>query len=200
MSLFSSLTSKLFIVYSHTSHSNFYIDSVTSSMVWSGVEVTALLICSCIPSLRPAVKQFPSINRALGLSSSDHSSGRYYGNSGSKGVSIALTSRPKDKYIQSQRANSHHSRVHTAHFGITSTVAPKAISSSAASTDEIFPHDVDKHGGILVTHDIAMAEERREIFTADDSMSVTSEDSITRPKPASLSHKKSENMSWLSGQ
>lgn len=170
------------------------------AQIWSSVEVTALLICSCIPSFRPAIKKFPALNRALGLSS-DHSSNPYYGGkTGSGGVSIALASRHKDKYLQSQKT-SNQSRVRSNHFGITSTAAPKVLSSSAASTDEIFPHDVDKHGGILVTRDIQMGvEDRRDNEAVEDSASQLSDDSVTRPGKAKVGGKAGGNMSWLASQ
>ncbi|EEY19477.1 conserved hypothetical protein [Verticillium alfalfae VaMs.102] len=42
---------------------------IVNPMLWSMVEVSSLIACSCVPSLRPFLRCFPAIDRALGLTS-----------------------------------------------------------------------------------------------------------------------------------
>ncbi|SCO87566.1 uncharacterized protein FRV6_11693 [Fusarium oxysporum] len=42
-------------------------------MIWSQVEVSVLVVCASIPSLRPFLQCFPAVSKALGLSSSKDS-------------------------------------------------------------------------------------------------------------------------------
>ncbi|KAI8653496.1 hypothetical protein NCS55_01336300 [Fusarium keratoplasticum] len=51
--------------------------AIVSSLLWSEVEVSALVLCACIPSLRPFLRCFPRLNKALGLSSGEDSNMRY---------------------------------------------------------------------------------------------------------------------------
>lgn len=36
-------------------------------MLWSQVEVSALIVCASIPSLRPLIRSFPQVSKAMGL-------------------------------------------------------------------------------------------------------------------------------------
>ncbi|KAI8712803.1 hypothetical protein NCS52_01379500 [Fusarium sp. LHS14.1] len=51
--------------------------AIVSSLLWSEVEVSALVLCACIPSLRPFLRCFPRVNKALGLSSGEDSNMPY---------------------------------------------------------------------------------------------------------------------------
>ncbi|KAG7107122.1 hypothetical protein HYQ44_013688 [Verticillium longisporum] len=42
---------------------------IVNPMLWSMVEVSSLIACSCVPSLRAFLRCFPAIDRALGLTS-----------------------------------------------------------------------------------------------------------------------------------
>ncbi|WYZ36771.1 hypothetical protein EsH8_II_000277 [Colletotrichum jinshuiense] len=46
---------------------------VADPLLWSEVEVCALIICSGVPSLRPLISRFPALNKALGLSTGKYS-------------------------------------------------------------------------------------------------------------------------------
>lgn len=46
---------------------------VADPLLWSEVEVCALIICSGVPSLRPLIARFPVLNKALGLSTGKYS-------------------------------------------------------------------------------------------------------------------------------
>ncbi|KAK1979137.1 hypothetical protein LZ30DRAFT_783676 [Colletotrichum cereale] len=46
---------------------------VVDPLLWSEVEVCALIICSGVPSLRPLISKFPGLNKALGLSTDKYS-------------------------------------------------------------------------------------------------------------------------------
>ncbi|KAF4822836.1 Satratoxin biosynthesis SC1 cluster protein 4 [Colletotrichum tropicale] len=52
---------------------------VADPLLWSEVEVCALIICSGVPSLRPLISRFPALNKALGLSTGKFSK-NYYAN------------------------------------------------------------------------------------------------------------------------
>ncbi|KAJ2907119.1 uncharacterized protein MKZ38_007634 [Zalerion maritima] len=128
---------------------------VVDSMIWSEIEVTALIVCACVPSLRHVIQKIPALSKALGLSSerSKMFYGRSYGGR-SKGVSIALNSRSGP-----QSANAAHpQRDKSAQFGLTSAaVGAGNRASSSESTEEIVGNG--KKFGIMVTHDIEMGVE-----------------------------------------
>ncbi|KAK7424749.1 hypothetical protein QQX98_000327 [Neonectria punicea] len=123
-------------------------------MIWSEVELGALVICSTIPCLRQVVQKVPWLNHALGLSS-NKTSQNYYGHSGSrskKNGSIPLKSynQSHKDYLQSKsKGNGPYSR----DYGLTS----KAVGGPHTkndSTEEIFPHKTDGNGAIMVTHEV----------------------------------------------
>ncbi|KAI1106799.1 hypothetical protein F4804DRAFT_285641 [Jackrogersella minutella] len=124
-------------------------------LIWSMVELCALIICSCIPSLRQVVAKIPGLNYALGLSSS----GESYGRTRKKGRSIPLESRRRKDYIQSQRSmtgSMTRSQQRSNPFGIASHVTAAAMDSisESGSQDEIFPHKSDQNGVIMVTTEV----------------------------------------------
>ncbi|KAH7125797.1 hypothetical protein EDB81DRAFT_860524 [Dactylonectria macrodidyma] len=53
------------------------VDALVDSIMWSEVEICALIMCACIPSFRPFFRCFPWVNRVLGLSSDEASSSSY---------------------------------------------------------------------------------------------------------------------------
>lgn len=124
-------------------------------MIWSEVELGALVICSTIPCLRQVVQKVPWLNRALGLSS-NKTSQNYYGQSGSKktgGGSIPLKSfnQSHKDYLQSQTKSK--KDPYSRDYGLTSQ-AVGGQHTKNDSTEEIFPHKTDGNGAIMVTHEV----------------------------------------------
>lgn len=125
---------------------------MAEAMIWSEVEVAALLVCSCIPSLRQVIAKIPWLNHAFGLSSNKTPEGQY------------TRSKPKDGSIPLQGysnrldylPNSRSKRYgagNSENFGTSS----RAIATSASNNDsqeEIFPHKTDGNGAILVTREL----------------------------------------------
>ncbi|KAH7254570.1 hypothetical protein B0J15DRAFT_558819 [Fusarium solani] len=66
--------------------------AIVSSLLWSEVEVSALVLCACIPSLRPFFRCFPRVNKALGLSSGEDSNMRYNRRVSQNRLPVLLTS------------------------------------------------------------------------------------------------------------
>ncbi|KAK2058847.1 hypothetical protein LY76DRAFT_654202 [Colletotrichum caudatum] len=52
---------------------------VADPLLWSELEVCALIICSAVPSLRPLISRCPALNKALGLSTDKYSKVYYPG-------------------------------------------------------------------------------------------------------------------------
>ncbi|KAI5864318.1 hypothetical protein GGS23DRAFT_595951 [Durotheca rogersii] len=121
-------------------------------LIWSMTEICALIICSCIPSLRQVAAKIPGLNSALGLSSGGGSK-TYYGHSGGKNTSIPLQNRGRKEYIQSQKTKN---QIRGTGFGMTSraTAVPMDALSENGSQDEIFPHKSDQNGVIMVTTEL----------------------------------------------
>ncbi|KAM0556920.1 hypothetical protein ACHAPJ_005596 [Fusarium lateritium] len=122
-------------------------------MIWSEVELAALVICSTIPCLRQVIQKVPWLNHALGLSSGRTNSNNYYGRTGSKktgpGGSIPLKSynqTHKEGYLQSKSKGGNG-------YGLTSH-AVGGTHTKNDSTEEIFPHKTDGNGAIMVTHEM----------------------------------------------
>ncbi|KAI1642179.1 uncharacterized protein F4817DRAFT_369624 [Daldinia loculata] len=134
-------------------------------LIWSMVEICALIICSCIPSLRQVAAFIPGLNSALGLSSG----GGSHGHSGHKNLSIPLKSRSRKEYIQSQKSKTR-SQHRSKAFGTTSRVTATGMDaiSENGSQDEIFPHKSDQMGAITVTtevkHRVEDGEENTKAF------------------------------------
>ncbi|KAI1388236.1 uncharacterized protein F4822DRAFT_428858 [Hypoxylon trugodes] len=124
---------------------------LTEPLIWSMVEICALIICSCIPSLRQVAARIPGLASALGLSSSGNS--KTYGPNKN---SIPLESRRRKDYIQSQKSKTT-TRHRSNPFGMTSRVTATATMdgiSENGSQDEIFPHKSDQTGAIMVTREV----------------------------------------------
>ncbi|KAI0020366.1 hypothetical protein F4780DRAFT_779491 [Xylariomycetidae sp. FL0641] len=125
-------------------------------LLWSEVELYALIICACIPSLRQVAATIPGLSSVLGLSSG-RGSRPSHPRSGKRTLSIPLQRRD---YIQSQKIRSQ-SRPRTkslrqsSPFGMTSYATAGGLERSGnGSEEEIFPHGMDQHGVIVVTHEV----------------------------------------------
>ncbi|KAH7124746.1 hypothetical protein EDB81DRAFT_664466 [Dactylonectria macrodidyma] len=107
--------------------------ALVDPMLWSEVEVCALILCACVPSLRPFLRCFPSVNKALGLSSGKESN---YHRDVSRGrPSIILTSR-SDKSKQSRGGI-----YKSPDLEITGGATPSGPLSDHGSTEEILSHE-----------------------------------------------------------
>lgn len=127
-------------------------DEFAEPMIWSEVELAALIVCSCIPSLRQVIQKVPWLNHAFGLSSNKTSQTPYGQSGGRKTGSIPLQSYSHRDYARSQ-PNKGALAYHTHAYGMTSKAVAGAHSKND-STEEIFPHQTDGHGAILVTHEV----------------------------------------------
>lgn len=121
-------------------------------MIWSEVEMAALLICSCIPSLRQVIAKIPWLNHAFGLSSNKTSEAQY-DHSKQKGGSIPLQHYSRHDYLPSSRSKRYGDRSSGGNFG-TSSAAVAATGTNNDSQEEIFPHKTDGHGAIMVTREL----------------------------------------------
>ncbi|OAA58440.1 hypothetical protein SPI_06513 [Niveomyces insectorum RCEF 264] len=109
-------------------------------MIWSMVEVSALVLCSCIPSLRQVIQKIPWLNHIMGLSSVKDSDNYYRSgrtNIPSGGASIALHSRgaheEHDRYGRYGRFDSETKRNRrSAQFGMTSRAERGELGGLAA--------------------------------------------------------------------
>ncbi|CAK7219820.1 hypothetical protein SBRCBS47491_003980 [Sporothrix bragantina] len=140
-------------------------------MIWSQVEITALILCSCIPSLRQVLQKIPWLNRLVGLSSAKDSAGNPYYASGATGatgagggrkkrdgsnvhgISIALHSRSGHHDDPFGPVRSHTRGHHHHDLGMVSRaerdrdiVRPP---SQDGSTDEIFPSYYHRNQGVV---------------------------------------------------
>ena len=122
-------------------------------MIWSEVELAALIVCSCIPSLRQVIQKVPWLNHAFGLSSNKTSQSPYGHSTSRKKGSIPLQSYSHRDYTQSRTTNKGSAAYHNHAYGMTSK-AVAASHSKNDSTEEIFPHKTDGHGAIMVTHEV----------------------------------------------
>lgn len=120
-------------------------------MIWSEVEVAALLVCSCIPSLRQVIAKIPWLNHAFGLSSNKTPEGQY-SRSKPKDGSIPLHGYNRHDYLPSSRSKRHGGEV-SVNFGTSSQVMATSASNND-SQEEIFPHKTDGNGAILVTREL----------------------------------------------
>ncbi|WAO95898.1 Hypothetical protein NCS54_01354500 [Fusarium falciforme] len=87
--------------------------AIVSSLLWSEVEVSALVLCACIPSLRPFLRCFPRLNKALGLSSGEDSNMRYNRRVSQNRRPVLLTSQ-SGSHKHSRRATCESSEVRQA--------------------------------------------------------------------------------------
>jgi hypothetical protein len=134
-------------------------------MIWSEVELAALIVCSCIPSLRQVVQKIPWLNHAFGLSSNKTSQTPYGQSGGRKQGSIPLQSYSHRDYTRSQNKSS--AAYHNHAYGMTSR-AVAGNHSKNDSTEEIFPHKTDGHGAIMVTHEVTRDVESTASSTNDE--------------------------------
>lgn len=126
-------------------------------MIWSEVELAALIVCSCVPCLRQVIQKLPWLNRAFGLSS-DKTPQPYYNRSGPKRVGdIPLYNYRAGDYLPNQRSKGHAQYSTGSHFGMTSKAVGGAqhIDIDNDSTEDIFPHTTDHNGAIIVTHELS---------------------------------------------
>ncbi|KAI2473485.1 hypothetical protein F4781DRAFT_192289 [Annulohypoxylon bovei var. microspora] len=122
---------------------------LVNPLIWSMVEICALIICSSIPSLKQVAAKIPGLNYALGITSNGDS----FGHPAKKNRSIPLESRRHQDYIKSQKSRTR-SLQRSNPFGMTSHVTAAAMDdaiSESGSQDEIFPHKSDQNGVIMVT-------------------------------------------------
>lgn len=122
-------------------------------MIWSQVEVCALLVCASIPSLKPFLRCFPTVSKALGLSSGKDSRTASNVGRSPRGLSLPLKSWNKSKqaHVQSNKSTQ---------ISVSCNVTASGPGSDHGSTEEIFPQ---RHGGsssIVVTHDVEVGVER----------------------------------------
>ncbi|KAI1083998.1 hypothetical protein F5B20DRAFT_526262 [Whalleya microplaca] len=142
---------------------------LADALLWSEVESCALIICSCIPSLRQVAAKIPGLNSALGLSSGGESR-IYNAHSGKQTLSIPLQSHARKEYIQSPKPAAR-SQQRSAPYGMTAhaTAIGAGQFSDNDSQEEIFPHKTDHNGGIMVTtevrHDIESNNESERAST-----------------------------------
>ncbi|KAJ1325061.1 hypothetical protein MN608_09770 [Microdochium nivale] len=135
-------------------------------LIWSIAELCALIICSCIPSLRQVAKKIPGLNSALGLSTSKGNSKTYYGNnSRAKGISIHLNSRGRKEYLTTASQKSRAAgRSQSRPYGTTSHAeALRHVGTHNESQDEIFPHKPHDGDAIMVTREVVRKE-----YSAED--------------------------------
>ncbi|KAI1139507.1 hypothetical protein F5Y05DRAFT_325172 [Hypoxylon sp. FL0543] len=168
-------------------------------LIWSMVEICALIICSCIPSLRQVAAKIPGLNSALGLSSGGDS----YGRSGKKNNTIPLQSRRRKEYIQSQKSKSKARASHRSNpFGMTSLVTATGMDgiSENGSQDEIFPHKSDQNGVIMVTtevqHNVESNAEGAATYTNDTSRHREELREIVERSGNTSPRKESSELSW----
>ncbi|KAI2632327.1 hypothetical protein GGR54DRAFT_635089 [Hypoxylon sp. NC1633] len=161
-------------------------------LIWSMVEICALIICSCIPSLRHVVSKIPGLNSALGLSSGDNSKPSY-GRSRGNNLSIPLQSRARKEYIQSQKSRGW-SQHRSNGFGMTSRVTATAMDgiSENGSQDEIFPHKSDQTGVITVTTEVQHQVEQN---TEESSTAFTDASSQNHVDPINSKEELSDRIS-----
>ncbi|KAI1095376.1 hypothetical protein F5B19DRAFT_489511 [Rostrohypoxylon terebratum] len=121
-------------------------------LIWTTVEISTLIICSCIPSVKQVAAKIPILNHLLGISSSG-GSGRPSRN---KKNSIPLDSQSNRGYAKSQKSKTL-SIQRSNPFGMTSRITAAAMEdtiSENGSQDEIFPRKEDENGVIRVTTEV----------------------------------------------
>ncbi|KAH7205155.1 uncharacterized protein BKA55DRAFT_587264 [Fusarium redolens] len=122
-------------------------------MVWSQVEVSILVVCASIPSLRPFLQCFPAVSKALGLSSSKDSRPTSNVGRSPRVVSLHMISWSKAK-------QSHVETNNPIHISTGCNVTATGSWSAHSSTENIFPQRHSGPSGIVVTHDVEVGVER----------------------------------------
>ncbi|KAI1449596.1 hypothetical protein F5Y02DRAFT_414107 [Annulohypoxylon stygium] len=126
---------------------------LVNPLIWSMVEICALIICSSIPSVKQVAAKTPILNHLLGISSLGDSFGP---SRNKKKNSIPLDSQSNRGYAKSQKSRTL-SIQRSNPFGMTSHVTAAAMEdaiSENGSQDEIFPHKEDENGVIRVTTEV----------------------------------------------
>ncbi|KAH7114744.1 hypothetical protein B0J13DRAFT_514966 [Dactylonectria estremocensis] len=119
--------------------------ALVDPMLWSEVEVCALILCACIPSFRPFLRCFPSVNKALGLSSGRESDTPYHRDVSLGRPSIISTGR-SDKHKQSRGGI-----YESPDLEITGAATPSEPLRDHGSTEEILSHEPDERSETFVT-------------------------------------------------
>ncbi|KAH7021929.1 hypothetical protein EDB80DRAFT_805464 [Ilyonectria destructans] len=110
--------------------------TLVGPMLWSEVEICALILCACIPSFRPFLRCFPSVDKALGLSSGEDSKSPYHRDVSGGRHSVTLTGR-NDKHKHSRGGI-----YESPDLEITAAATPSGPLSEHGSTEEILSHEL----------------------------------------------------------
>ncbi|CCF43423.1 hypothetical protein CH063_03068 [Colletotrichum higginsianum] len=110
---------------------------VADPLLWSEVEVCALIICSGVPSLRPLISRFPALNKALGLSTGKYSK-VYYPNQRTTIGGSKPTMGPNAYARATQGKAGGKLSVSSSSYG------PSTTRSNIESMDIILPLDLDR--------------------------------------------------------
>ncbi|WKT48302.1 hypothetical protein QSH57_013207 [Fusarium oxysporum f. sp. vasinfectum] len=122
-------------------------------MIWSQVEVSVLVVCASIPSLRPFLQCFPAVSKALGLSSSKDSRPTSNVGRSPRVVSLHLISWSKTKQSHVETNNS-------IQISTGCNVTATGPWSAHSSTENILPQRHSGPSGIVVTHDVKVDVKR----------------------------------------
>ncbi|KAI0182022.1 hypothetical protein GGR52DRAFT_568228 [Hypoxylon sp. FL1284] len=151
--------------------------------MWAMIEFSALIICSCIPSLRQVVARIPNLNSALGLSTAkgvEAPHGRLVRNN----LSIQFRRRSRKGPAQSQ-ASKTLNRDGGFSFGTTSFATATTMNgvNLSDSQEDIFPYRSDQSSAIMVTTELqhhveSSMESGRKFSTFTDGMSEHQDESI----------------------
>ncbi|OLN87301.1 hypothetical protein CCHL11_03612 [Colletotrichum chlorophyti] len=110
---------------------------VADPLLWSEVEVCALIICSGVPSLRPLISRFPALNKALGLSTGKYSK-RYYPNQ------RATIGGSKPHLVQNAYARAQQQSTIGGKGSVSSRSSGPSTRSRTESMENILPLDLDR--------------------------------------------------------
>ncbi|KAL6411841.1 hypothetical protein AUP68_04220 [Ilyonectria robusta] len=119
--------------------------SLVGPMLWSEVEVCALILCACVPSFKPFLRCFPSVSKALGLSSGGDSASPYHRDVSRTRHSVTLTSR------SNKRKPSRGGIYESPDLEITVAATPSGPLSDHGSTEEILSHELGECSTTFVT-------------------------------------------------
>ncbi|KAF5021445.1 hypothetical protein F66182_6509 [Fusarium sp. NRRL 66182] len=129
-------------------------DEFAEPVIWSQVELAALIVCSTVPCLWQVVQKVPWLNRVLNLRNGQEISNVYYGKNNPKKTgpraSVQLKNfdeSTKEIYLQNSPKSGNG-------YGLTSNVVGGTYNKND-STEEIFSHRIDGNDAILVTHEVA---------------------------------------------
>lgn len=109
-------------------------DLLVTELNWSSIEVGSLLICSCVPSFRPFIRQFPTFGDLIPFSTHGK-----------------ITKRSTRNYAGSYHLESGYPKSRTV-TNISTANATKRDDTTNDSQQEIIPEaDLDLHDSIMVT-------------------------------------------------